>query len=57
MNIIYRGYEIVVNKNSFLVYGNNDMLIREFSKSEARMNDVRDYINKLKREGKWKLGI
>ena len=52
MNIIYRGCEIVVNKNSFLVYGNNDMLIREFSKSEARMNDVRDYINKLKREGK-----
>lgn len=52
MNIIYRGYEIVVNKASFLVYGDNDTLMREFPKSEARMNDVRDYINKLKREGK-----
>ena len=46
--IIFRGYEIVVNKNSFLVYGDNDTLMREFPKSEARMKDVLDYISKLK---------
>ena len=34
---IYRGHDILENKNSYGVYGDNDELIRIFSKDEANL--------------------
>ena len=48
--MIYRGYEVVESKTSYLIYGDNDILVREFSKDEATLDTVRQYINKIIKE-------
>ena len=52
--LIYRGHDIIENASatSYLVYGDNDILIKEFSKNEVSLDDVYDYIDKRRREGK-----
>ena len=47
-DLIYRGYDIIENKNSYGVYGDNDELIRIFSKDEANLEDVYKYIDMAK---------
>ena len=45
---IYRGHDILENKNSYGVYGDNDELIRIFSKDEATLEDVYKHIDMSK---------
>jgi len=45
---IYRGHDILENKNYYGVYGYNDELIRIFSKDEANLEDVYKYIDMAK---------
>ena len=47
-NLIYRGYDIIENKNSYGVYGDNDELIRIFFKDEATLTDVYKHIDMAK---------
>tara|TARA_B100000519_G_C13940851_1_gene296043 strand:+ start:43 stop:258 length:216 start_codon:yes stop_codon:yes gene_type:complete len=45
---IYRGYDIIENKNSYGVYGDNDELIRIFHKDEVTLTDVYKHIDMAK---------
>ena len=47
---IYRGHDILENKNSYGVYGYNDELIRIFSKDEATIEDVYKHIDIMRKE-------
>ncbi len=47
-NLIYRGYDIIENKNSYGVYGDNDELIRIFFKDEATLENVYKHIDMAK---------
>ena len=47
-DLIYRGYDIIENKNSYGVYGDNDELIRIFHKDEATLEDVYKHIDMAK---------
>ena len=47
-NLIYRGYDIIENKNSYGVYGDNDELIRIFHKDEVTLTDVYKHIDMAK---------
>ena len=44
----YRGYDIIENKSSYGVYGDNDELIRIFHKDEATLKDVYKHIDMAK---------
>ena len=44
----YRGYDIIENKSSYGVYGDNDELIRIFFKDEATLEDVYKHIDMAK---------
>ena len=50
--IIYRGYEILDDKKSksYIVYGNNDELVRQYLKDEAKLEDVYKHIDKMRKE-------
>ena len=50
--IIYRGYEILDDEKSksYIVYGNNDELVRQYLKDEAKLEDVYKHIDKMKKE-------
>jgi hypothetical protein len=48
-SLIYRGYEILEDKKSFGVYGNNDELIRIFFKDEATIEDVYKHIDIMRK--------
>ena len=47
-DLIYRGYDIIENKNSYGVYVDNDELIRIFHKDEATLEDVYKHIDMAK---------
>ena len=47
-DLIYRGYDIIENKNSYGVYGDNDELIRIFHKDEATLENVYKHIDMAK---------
>ena len=47
-DLIYRGYDIIENKNSYGVYGDNDELIRIFFKDQATLEDVYKHIDMAK---------
>jgi hypothetical protein len=49
-NLIYRGYEILDDKKSYGVYGDNDELIRIFFKDEATLEDVYKHIDIMRKE-------
>ena len=46
----YRGYDIIENKSSYGVYGDNDELIRIFFKDEATLEDVYKHIDIMRKE-------
>ena len=47
---IYRGHDIIENKTSYGLYGDNDQLIRIFDKKEVKLEDVKRHIDKMKKE-------
>ena len=49
---IYRGHDIIENKTSYGLYGDNDQLIRIFDKKEVKLEDVKRHIDKMKKENK-----
>ena len=49
-SLIYRGYEIIDDKKSYGVYGDNDELIRIFFKDEATLEDVYKHIDIMRKE-------
>ena len=49
-NYIYRGHDIIENKTSYGLYGNNDELIRIFKKDEAKLEDVYKHVDKMRKE-------
>ena len=49
-SLIYRGYEVLDNKKSYGVYGDNDELIRIFFKDEATIEDVYKHIDLMRKE-------
>ena len=49
---IYRGHDIIENKTSYGLYGDNDKLIRIFSKDEVKLEDVYKHVDKMKKENK-----
>ena len=49
-NYIYRGHDIIEIKTSYGLYGDNDQLIRIFDKKEAKLDDVRKHVDKMKKE-------
>ena len=51
---IYRGHDIIENKSSYGVYGDNDELIRIFHKDEATLTDVYKHIDMAKMTGRKK---
>jgi hypothetical protein len=48
--LIYRGYEILDDIKSYGLYGDNDELIKIFFKKEAKLDDVRKHVDKMKSE-------
>ena len=51
-NCLYRGHDIIENKTSYGLYGDNDQLIRIFDKKEVKLEDVKRHIDKMKKENK-----
>ena len=51
-NSIYRGHDIIENKTSYGLYGDNDELIRIFDKKEVTLEDVYRHVDKMKKENK-----
>tara|TARA_R110000751_G_scaffold119331_2_gene219832 strand:- start:263 stop:442 length:180 start_codon:yes stop_codon:yes gene_type:complete len=49
---IYRGHDIIENKTSYGLYGDNDELIRIFDKKEVKLEDVYRHVDKMKKENK-----
>ena len=48
---IYRGHDIIENKNSYGVYGSNDELIRIFfKKDDVKLEDVYKHVDKMRKE-------
>ena len=47
---IYRGHDIIENKTSYGLYGDNYQLIRIFDKKEVKLEDVKRHIDKMKKE-------
>ena len=50
-NYIYRGHDIIENKTSYGLYGDNDELIRIFNKKDdVKLEDVYKYVDKMRKE-------
>ena len=50
-NSIYRGHDIIENKTSYGLYGDNDELIRIFNKKDdVKLEDVYKYVDKMRKE-------
>ena len=48
---IYRGHDIIENKTSYGLYGDNDELIRIFNKKDdVKLEDVYKYVDKMRKE-------
>ena len=50
-NHIYRGHDIIENKTSYGLYGDNDELIRIFNKKDdVKLEDVYKHVDKMRKE-------
>ena len=50
-NSIYRGHDIIENKTSYGLYGDNEELIRIFNKKDdVKLEDVYKYVDKMRKE-------
>ena len=50
-NSIYRGHDIIENKTSYGLYGDNDELIRIFNKKDdVKLEDVYKHVDKMRKE-------
>ena len=50
-NSIYRGHDIIENKTSYGLYGDNDELIRIFNKKDdVKLEDVYKYVDKMRKD-------
>ena len=50
-NYIYRGHDIIENKTSYGLYGDNDELIRIFNKKDdVKLEDVYKHVDKMRKE-------
>ena len=48
---IYRGHDIIENKTSYGLYGDNDELIRIFNKKDdVKLEDVYKHVDKMRKE-------